>query len=172
MALITISTNKKIIVSIILVPVIILGYYLAIYQSYRYQSANNTTGSSMVIISLIGYSMLWLNINYKSKKQSVPNIILTVVISIAIIITFMVLKSNYETEQIDKKPEHAIAHVTGFEIEKSLRGRESQYATIEYKYSDKVVVQRISDYDETYKIGDTLKVKFSGVYPEMFKVEN
>ena len=67
MSLITISKNNKILVSVIATILIFIGYYLAVYKSFSYQSNNDTIGNVMMLISISLFPMLWLNINENSK---------------------------------------------------------------------------------------------------------
>ena len=73
MSLITISKNNKILVSVIATILIFIGYYLAVYKSFSYQSNNDTIGNVMMLISISLFPMLWLNINENSKwKKYIP----------------------------------------------------------------------------------------------------
>ena len=59
MSLITISKNNKILVSVIATILIFIGYYLAVYKSFNYQSNNDTIGNVMMLISISLFLNLW-----------------------------------------------------------------------------------------------------------------
>ena len=75
MSLIKISKRNKIVVSVIATILIFVGYYLAIYKSFSYQSNNDTIGNVMMIISMGLFPMLWLNIADNSKWKKYAYII-------------------------------------------------------------------------------------------------
>jgi multisubunit Na+/H+ antiporter MnhG subunit len=167
MSLIKTSKRNKLLVSLALLSIIAIGYYLSVYNAYSYKSSNDTTGSAIVIIGLMIYPMLWLDME-KTKTQKVLRTVLMVVISITAIVMLMILRGNYESSVINANPVITQAHIVGFETEKSLKGKKTEYAVFSYTLENKEFRQRI--YDDNYTKGQTLKIRFSREYPEMYEV--
>ena len=169
MTLINISKRKKIIVSIIAFFFIFLGYYLAVYKSFSYQSNNQTIGNVLMIISIIIFPMLWYdageNPSVKSKIFLIPNVF----IAIGIVIGVISLRDNYLKNEINNYGTKVIGKVSGFEIETHRRGK-TDYATFIYEFENKRFVQRIENYDNEYKLNQNLNIKISKRNPEMFEI--
>ena len=165
MTLINISKRKKLIVSIIAVFLIFLGYYLAVYKSFNYQSSNQTIGNVLMIISIIIFPMLWYdggeNPTSKSKKFLIPNVI----IAIGIIVGVISLRNNYLTNELNNYGTKVIGKVSGFEIETQRSGK-TDYATFKYEFENKHYLQRIENYDNEYKLNQNLNIKISKRNPE------
>jgi len=167
MSLIKTSPKNKILISIALLPIIAVGYYLSVYQAYIYKSSNGTTGAAMVVISLMIYPMLWLNME---KTRTQKNLLtgIMVLISLTAIIMLMVLRESYEDRIINSNPVISEAHITALETERSWKGRRTDYAIFTYFFKKRKINQRI--YDSNYSIGQVLKIRFSSEYPEMVEV--
>ena len=168
MSLITISKKNKIIVSIIALILIFVGYYLAIYKSFSYQSNNDTIGNVIMLISIGLFPMLWLNINENSKWKKYIYIVPMIIIGIVIIIVTIAKKKEYLEEEINKYGKNAVGKVIGFEVGKGRSKR--HYVTFEYEFENKQYIQRIENYDNEYVISQNLNLKISKRNPEMFKI--
>ena len=169
MSLIKISKRNKIVVSVIATILIFVGYYLAIYKSFSYQSNNDTIGNAMMIISIGLFPMLWLNIAENSKWKKYAYVAPMVIISIILIILMMAKKKEYLEEELKKYGINANGKVIGFEVENH-RSSKTDYATFKYEYENKQYTQRIENYDDEYKINQNLNLKISKRNPEMFKI--
>jgi hypothetical protein len=168
MSLITISKKNKILVSLIAIFLIFIGYYLAVYKSFGYQSNNDTIGNVMILISIGIIPMLWLNINKNSKWKKYIYILPMVIIGIIIIIVTLAKKKKYLEEEINKYGKNAIGKVIGFEVGKGRSKR--HYVTFKYEFENKQYIQRIENYDDEYEINQNLNLKISKRNPEMFKL--
>jgi heme/copper-type cytochrome/quinol oxidase subunit 4 len=169
MSLIKISKRNKIIVSVIATFLIFIGYYLAIYKSFSYQSNNDTIGNVMMIISIGLFPMLWLNIAENSKWKKYAYVAPMVIISIVLIIMMIAKKKEYLEKELKEYGKDVVGRVTGFEVEHHRRSK-TDYATFKYEFENKQYIQRIENYDYEYKINQNLNLKISKRNPEMFKI--
>ena len=168
MSLIKISKRNKIVVSVIATILIFVGYYIAIYKSFSYQSSNQTIGNAMMLISISLFPMLWLNVAENSKWKKYVYVAPMVVIGIIIVILTIAKKKEYLEEEINKYGKNTLGKVIGFEVGK---GRSNtHYATFKYVFENKQYIQRIENYDDEYTINQNLQLKISKVNPEMFKI--
>ncbi|MCL9771046.1 hypothetical protein NAT47_11530 [Flavobacterium sp. HXWNR69] len=169
MSLIKISKRNKIIVSLIATILIFVGYYLAIYKSFSYQSNNDTIGNIMMIISIGLFPMLWLNISENSKWKKYVYVIPMVIVGIIIVIVTITKKKEYLEKELDKYGQKAVGKIIGFEVEHTRRSK-FEYATFKYKYKNKQFIQKTENFDNEYKIDQILNLKISKRNPEMFKI--
>jgi hypothetical protein len=169
MALINISKRNKIIVSVIATILIFIGYYLAIYKSFKYQSSNETIGNVMMLISIGLFPMLWLNVAENSKWKKYVYVAPMVVVGIVLIVFNMTKKKEYLEEELDKYGMATEGKVIGFEV-KHRRRSKTDYATFIYQFENQQYKQRIKNYDNEYKLNQNLKLKISKRNPEMFKI--
>jgi branched-subunit amino acid transport protein AzlD len=168
MSLIKISKRNKIVVSVIATILIFVGYYLAIYKSFSYQSNNDTIGNVLMLISIGVFPMLWLNSSENFKWKKYVYVLPMVIVGIIIIIVTITKKKEYLDEEINKYGKNTVGKVIGFEVGK---GRsKTRYATFKYVFKKKQYVQRIENYDDEYKLNQILNVKISERNPEMFKI--
>ncbi len=168
MSLITISKNNKILVSVIATILIFIGYYLAVYKSFSYQSNNDTIGNVMMLISISLFPMLWLNINENSKWKKYVYVLPMVIIGIIIIIVTIAKKKEYLEEEINKYGKNAVGKVIGFEVGKGRSKR--HYVTFKYEFENKQFIQRFENYYDEYELNQNLNLKISKRNPEMFKI--
>lgn len=169
MTIITISKNKKIIVSITAIFLFCLGYYLSVYDSFAYQSNNFTIGSLMMATSFFAFPVLWLDLGENPKSKNYTIIIPTIIFLFCIIFLLTNNKKKYLVEELNKYGIIATAKVTGSEFENHKSGRK-YFATFKYKTNGKEFVQRIENYKEEYKEGEILKILVSKRNPEMFEI--
>jgi hypothetical protein len=168
MSLITISKRNKVIVSIIAIILIFVGYYLAIYKSFSYQSNNHTIGNVMILISISIFPMLWLNITEKSKWRKYVYVAPMVIIGVILVFVMIAKKKEYLEVEISKYGNDAIGKVIGFEVGKGRSKR--HYVTFKYEFENKQFIQRFENYYNDYKLNQNLSLKISKRNPEMFKI--
>ena len=169
MTLIKISKRNKIIVSVIAIILIFTGYYLAVYNSFKYQSSNQTIGNVIMLISISLFPMLWLNVAENSKWKKYVYVAPMVVLGIIIIVFNMAKKNDYLEKELNQYGIATEGKVIGFEVEYSRRSK-TDYATFKYEFESKKYRQRIENYDNEYKLNQNLQLKISKVNPEMFKI--
>ena len=169
MSLITISKRNKVIVSILATILIFVGYYLAIYKSFSYQSNNDTIGNVMMLISISLFPMLWLNIAENSKWKKYVYVVPMVIIGIILVIVMIAKKKEYLEGELSKYGNDIVGKVIGFEVENHRRSK-TDYATFKYEFENKQFIQRIENYDNEYELNQNLKLKISKRNPEMFKI--
>ena len=169
MSLITISKRNKIIVSIIATVGIFFGYYITVFKSFNYQSNNDTIGNVLTIISVGLFPMLWLNIAENSKWKKYAYVLPMVIFGCILVFVTIAKKKEYLEDELNKYGQNAAGKVIGFEIGK---GRsKTHYATFKYEFENKQYIQRITDYDDEYKINQILNLKISKRNPEMFAIK-
>ena len=170
MNFIKLSKRDKILVSVIATIIIFVGYYLAIYKSFSYQSKKFMIGNVMMLISLSLFPMLWLNIAEYSKKKIYVYIVAPLVF-IGFISVFVTIakKIEYLEEELNKHGINVVGKVIGFEVERHRRTK-TEHATFKYEFENKQFIQRIENYDDEYKLNQNLNLKISKRNPEMFKI--
>lgn len=169
MSLIKTSKKNKIIVSVLALLLIIFGYYLAIYKSFSYQSSNQTIGNVMILSCISLFPMLWLNISENSRWKKYIYVIPMVIIGSGIAIGIMIKRKNYLKEELNKYGINTAGIVTGFEVEHHRRSK-TDYATFKYEFENRQFIQRIENYDDEYKLNQSLNIRISKRSPEMFEI--
>jgi cell division protein FtsL len=170
MGLTNITKRNKIIIAAVLVVLAVIGYYLAVYQSFAYQSNNNTIGNGIISFSIIAIQMLWLNISDDSKWRKFLSFSAVVVSLIVIFVITFNQQEQYLEEELQNYGVNSIGTVIGFEVETHRRSPDTQYATFNYRFENKVLIQRVENYDNEYSLNQKLNLKISKRHPEMFKI--
>jgi len=170
----SLSKAKRILLSVFALILLLPGYYLAVYQSFGYQSNNLEIGLTVIFISLLFISILWLNAkDYTNQKPNPAKLIFIIVgagmgvISIVLIVDYA--KENYLRHELYKNGIKTTAVVVDFEYE-TIKSSEIAYATIKYKLGSQEVIQRFKTFNSRYSIGQTLPVNISTSNPEMFEI--
>lgn len=166
MTLIDISSNKKIIITIVGILLTFTGYYLSVYKSFEYASKNQTYGGVMMIISIAIIQMMWLDVTKFTNKIQIAFL---VIIGIVIIFGTMALRQSYLTKELNKNGIRTIATVVGFEIDNSGRKARS-YAQLRYKCNGQQILQRVEYFDDIYKLNQKLNILASTENPQMFEI--
>lgn len=169
MSLIKTSKRNKIIVSILALLLIFFGYYLAIYKSFNYQSSNQTIGGVMILTCISLFPMLWLNISKNPRWKKYVYTIPIVIIGSGIVIGIMIKRKNHLKEELNKYGINTVGIVTGYEVEHHRRNK-TDYATFKYEFENKQFIQRIENYDDEYKLNQSLNIRISKRSPEMFEI--
>lgn len=166
MYLIDISKKKKQIFSIFSVIFIGVGYYLAVYQSFSYQSFNHNLGGIIILLGIFCLKIFWFRWR---KKWS--HIILTI-IAIATIIFIYFQRENFIDQEVNQNGVIVKAQIIGFESNKNnlLSRRYRKYATFRYSFRDKIYIQRVECFDENEcQLHQIFNIKISQKNPEIFK---
>lgn len=171
MALIDIPRKKKIIINVILVVFMGLGYYLAIYESFGYRSVNFTLGLLILYISFFCIPFFWFKIDHTTLKGKAFFMTPMVILAIVLIFTMMNKKDSFIENEVNSHGVNTIAKVTGFEKDTGLRRKNTSYfATIQYVFEGKTIVQRIENDDHTHHMDEKISIRFSKNYPAMFLI--
>lgn len=163
MYLIRISKKNKIIFSIVLGILMAVGYYLAVYQSFRYQSENQTIGGVMLLSGICFLTMIWF------RWRKFWSMFAMIFVSILLIFLILQHKKYYIADELKKNGVQVKAKVIGFEEKKSRRST-TPFATFEYEFQNKKYRQRIENYDDEYKQNQILNLKISSEKPEIFEI--
>jgi len=166
--------ENKILTAVLAVAVFIAGYCLMVYYSFGYQSDNENIGMVMMIVAVSIYPVLWFIANPKKIESTVWVVTLVLIGMVAVIITLLVLvtdyaRQNYLRKELSKNGIKTTAVVTGFEYE-YIKSSKIEYATIQYQFQKNIIIQRIWDSEHAYEIDQTIPIQFSSEHPEMFEI--
>jgi glycerol uptake facilitator-like aquaporin len=158
------SKISKIIISIILVLIIIKGFYLAVYNSYSKESNNFTIGLTLMTIAIFILPSLWFKFNIKKSLG-----LLSILIFIVIYISLEMTKGSFINQQLDNGIS-TTANV--IKLKSEIRGKSTlwHYVIIKYTADNREILHSIYDYDQIYKKNDSIKIKYSKGNPEIFKI--
>ncbi|MCU0367927.1 MAG: hypothetical protein MUF39_03755 [Cyclobacteriaceae bacterium] len=165
----------KIIVSALGVMTFITGFYLSAFNSFGYQSNNESIGITLMILSILLYPIFWPDdlLSIKLKVHFSVKLLIIILIGfgivLSLILTVLYVKETYLKIELNKYGVKTTAIVTGFEYE-YIRSDKIEYATIQYKTGGHTITQRIKNYSSTYYINQQLPIYFSEINPEMFQI--
>lgn len=152
-----------------------IGYYLFVYKSYGYKSWNDMIGGTMAMLGVILALMTFVDSPYKSgwyEKKHLKFYFLSILLGISSIYLMVSQRSSfYEKEATIPTFAEVIGkeRVRGFGRRSGNRVR--VYATIQYFDKGKEIIQRLSDYDDSYVVGHYVPIKYSENQPELFRID-
>ena len=161
------SKTEKIIIAIFSLTTMVVGFYLAVYQSHYYNSNNFMIGLTLVLISCYMLVLLRFKIEFDKNKLKIG--LFTLLIFIVSHFTLHFSQENYIDTEV-KNGIEATAIVT--EVKPEIRGKQTsiKLVVLNYFHQGKKITQSIEDYEKIYKINDSIKIKYSKTKPEIFKV--
>jgi uncharacterized protein YneF (UPF0154 family) len=171
MTLIKIPKKNKIITSIVLLVFIVIGFYLSVYKSYMYESNNDSTGFVLCYVSLLVLPMLWFEYEVISKIIKILFIAFSLLVAVFLFWLIGSTKTKYENSELKKNGVFTKAKIFDLIIVKGRRSK-TEYAIFKYTFENKEFLQRVMNFDETYKIDQILNLKISSKNPEMFEIQN
>ncbi|MBK8805146.1 MAG: hypothetical protein IPO21_00280 [Bacteroidales bacterium] len=148
---------------------IIAGFYLFVFESYRYQSNNVGYGLVMLAIGFTAIQYMWFELLPYSKWNRAANVLPMFIVFIPLIFGMIRLQKNFLNKQIKEYGIITYGQVIDFETSES-KGHVSHYATIKYRFEDKDIIQRVKNDDNFYQKYDSLKIKCSSKKPEIFAI--
>jgi uncharacterized membrane protein len=167
---INISKNKRPIVTVVSTAIIFLGYYLAVYQSFGYQSNNGNFGRAIMILSMFSCAFLWVGVDYSKKWQVIRFVLVIVAILISVIILTLLQRDKYLESELMENGETISATIIGFETEEGRKNLKTNYVTISYEYRAMRYRQRFIKHHDNFEMGQNLEITISKRNPEMFKL--
>jgi hypothetical protein len=174
MTLHSLSKTKKFFATAFLVALSMLGFYVAAFQSFDYQSKNFAIGFSLIILAMVTILIIWWNDKESSKLKIASSIrifiIIALAISMVIVLVFFIekVKQGYLRNELSQNGVVTTAVIIGFEYER-IKSNTIEYATIQYEFENEVLLQRLENFNEL-SIHQTIPIRISARHPQMFEL--
>ncbi len=162
------NSKWKIIWILVQVVIITIGYYLFVYESFRYKSWNNILGGTMVVVGFLFIIMAFIDSPHGKKRlDRLKFYIPFILFGLGSIYLLTSQRTNFYKQQALVP---TLAEIIGKEREKTLlsRSRSRTYAIIRYSNNGQEIIQQIDDYGDRYVIGHYVPIKYSEKEPELF----
>ncbi len=161
---------------IIQLTIVGVGYYLFVYKSYGYKSYNDLIGGMMVMLGIVLSLMAFIDSPYTSKWYEAKSLKFYIPMIVLLLGAIFLLIANrndfYEKEATIPTFAEVIRKQRVNFFSRKRGNRVRKYAIIRYFDQGQEVIQRISDEDNRFTVGDYIPIKYSMIRPELFRIEN
>lgn len=164
-----ISLKSKIKWTISFALLLLSGFYLFAYESYRYNSCNDFFGIILIVIGLIMIQSIWYKLPLENHFDRFFYGLIAIALLASLSLVMKNLREKFIDQQINQFGVLTSGKVIGFESKK-YRGETNHFATISYYCGNTKIIHRTDNNKNIYNIGDTIRVIFSREKPEIFKI--
>ncbi|MEO9257748.1 MAG: hypothetical protein ABI207_05160 [Crocinitomicaceae bacterium] len=151
------------------------GFRLSVYNSFGYNQSYNYMFGAVLSIGSSAFFLIYVFDLADRLKNNSDSKVLAIPFAIIMILYLFVLdhySDKYIHDELKSYGKYTVAKVIDFETVLALgRGSHNQhYATIEYYYGKKRIIQKVSNEDDEYEMNQSVKIIFSKEEPEMFMI--
>jgi len=164
------KVSSKVVWTYILIAIVIVSCYLAIYHFHHYNNGVVVFTSILGVLSMGFLQDMWFEVLPNSGWNKAANTLILILMAAPFCIIVFYMHRNYYQEELKNHGLIVYGEVTGLYKENN-KGTDNHYARFKYQVMNKTWIQKVGNNDHELQLYDSLEILCSYEEPEIFEIK-